>query len=145
MSLTPPSAPVNGSIINQAWGALARGDHAQACELLAPYAEETTQDAALAEVWVVMLGAIDDERHLSYELARLSARWAEESTVVLAIAQTALKWSARWLPLTDPPPSAPLPAPEGARLPELELEPVCDRIFFPLHPRRLQRPTGLFR
>lgn len=124
MSSTPPREGVSPALLNQAWAALAQGDHALACELLAPYATQTTEDLQLAEVWASMLGAVDDERHLSYELERLAGRWAEEPRVVLAIAQSASRWASRALPLQPPPSTEPLPVQEGDTLAERRLQPV---------------------
>jgi len=124
MSTTATDQAVSPALLNQAWGALAQGDYAQACALLAPYASQTTEDPLLAEVWASMLGAVDDERHLSYELTRLAGRWAEESRVVLAIAQSATSWAGRALPLLAPPSVDPLPVQEGSTLPEHTLQPV---------------------
>ena len=124
MSTTAVDKAVSPDLLNQAWGALAQGDHAQACALLAPYASQTTEDPLLAEVWASMLGAVEDERHLSYELARLAGRWAEEPRVVSAIAQSAIHWAGRALPLLAPPSAEPLPVEEGSTLPERSLQPV---------------------
>jgi len=124
MSSTPEESARIAALVNRAWGALAQGDHAEACELLAPYADETRESAALAQVWAAMLSALDDERHLSYELSRLAGRWAEEPDVVAELAQSALKFCGRQLSLKAPPSIDPLPAPEGAYAPSRELEPA---------------------
>jgi hypothetical protein len=88
--------------VNLAWAALARGDHAEAVSVLGPHAEETKTEPAVAQVWAAMLGALDDERHLSYELTRLAGRWAEEVEVVKQLAKAALAWAGKHLSLAPP-------------------------------------------
>jgi tetratricopeptide (TPR) repeat protein len=111
-----PNAALLASAINHAWGALASGDHAEALSALSPYAQHTTTDQALAQVWAALLGGVEDERHLSYELTRLAGRWAEEAEVVLAIAGSAHAWASRHLTLAPPlnnAPLAPVEPPQG--------------------------------
>lgn len=128
MSTMKAVEPLDIECINQAWAALAQGDHALACEVLTPYAHHTTVHQDLAEVWVMMLGAVDDERHLSYEFSRLASRWVENPQVVLAIAQSALKWANRSLPLRAPPRQTLLPsrteAESSSTRADLKLKPV---------------------
>jgi hypothetical protein len=89
-------------VVNLAWAALAQGNHAEALSVLGPYAEETKSEPAVAQVWAAMLGALDDERHLSYELMRLAGRWAEEPEVVKQLAKAALSWASKHLSLAPP-------------------------------------------
>jgi hypothetical protein len=86
----------------RALSALSEGKHARACEALAPLADLTLTDAEVARAWALMLGGVDDARHLTHELKRLASRWAADPEVVPTLAHAALAWSRRHLRLAPP-------------------------------------------
>lgn len=65
------------------WNALERDDPQTAAEALRPFAEETASDEELAQVWIAMLGSLEDLAHLEREVRRLARYWAATSPIVL--------------------------------------------------------------
>jgi len=106
--MSPPSAPplppdaARDGALQRALSALREGQHARACEALAPLAERTLTDPEVARAWALMLGGVDDARHLTHELTRLASRWAADPEVSPALAHAALTWSRRHLTLAPP-------------------------------------------
>lgn len=77
-----------------AWKELARDNPQGAAEALHHLAEESAKDELIAEVWVAMLGWVDDLDHLEREIRRIASRMAKVSKVVSQISLTIHKaWS----------------------------------------------------
>ncbi len=81
-------------ICQTAWTALGQDQPQLAAEALRDYAEFTSSEIELAEVWAAMLAWIDDLDHLEREVRRLAQKWANKARVVEQLVRAILKaWS----------------------------------------------------
>ena len=71
--------------------ALAQDQPQLAAETLKEYAQLTSTDLEIAEVWSAMLAWIDDFNHLEKETRRLAQKWANGAKVVEQLARSILK------------------------------------------------------
>ena len=88
---SPLSDDLKQEICQTAWRALAQDQPQLAAEILKEYAQLTSTDLEIAEVWSAMLAWIDDFGHLERETRRLAQKWANQAKIVEQLVRSILK------------------------------------------------------
>ena len=78
-------------ICQTAWSALAKDQPQLAAEALKDYAQLTSTEIEIAEVWAAMLAWVDDLDHLEREARRLAQKWANKASIVEQLTRSILK------------------------------------------------------